>query len=263
MDRKYIEAEHIVDRYLSGDLTVREAREFEQYCHDHPEALKAMPIPVRLKTRLSRRPARTARRACSRRFPPARPTLRWKLPTKASTSRKSSASTRAGRASVATARCSSALAFALVAAVAGVIAYAVQANSLSKQIKDMERAAQCDANAGGGKHAGLSRAAGAAASRRQPTLALGWMQPPQWLDLYIDVSEGKYNQFMIRIEKVDERARHAAAARGARFQPRAAPGAQLVRVRTRAITCSRSTATTGAGRRKKSAGYESACSDSC
>ena len=55
MDRKYIEAEHIVDRYLSGDLTVREAREFEQYCHDHPEALKSMPIPVRLKARLSRR----------------------------------------------------------------------------------------------------------------------------------------------------------------------------------------------------------------
>jgi hypothetical protein len=30
------------------------------------------------------------------------------------------------------------------------------------------------------------------------------MQPPQWLDLYINVSEGKYTQFMIRIEKVDE-----------------------------------------------------------
>src|SRR5690349_20919985 len=57
MDRKYSEAEHIVDRYLSGDLSVREAREFEQYCQEHPEALKSMPIPVRLKTRLSRRPA--------------------------------------------------------------------------------------------------------------------------------------------------------------------------------------------------------------
>jgi hypothetical protein len=30
------------------------------------------------------------------------------------------------------------------------------------------------------------------------------MQPPQWLDLYINVSEGKYTQFMIKIEKVDE-----------------------------------------------------------
>ena len=60
MDRKYIEAEHIVDRYLSGDLTVREAREFEEYCNEHPEALKAMPIPVRLKARLARRPSETS-----------------------------------------------------------------------------------------------------------------------------------------------------------------------------------------------------------
>src|SRR5687768_15692105 len=56
MDRKYIENEHIVDRYLSGDLTVREARDFEQFCLDHPQFLSSLPIPVRLKARLSRRP---------------------------------------------------------------------------------------------------------------------------------------------------------------------------------------------------------------
>ena len=60
MDRNYIESEHIVDRYLSGDLTVREAREFEKYCLDHPDVLKSMPIPVRLKARLSRRPVSTS-----------------------------------------------------------------------------------------------------------------------------------------------------------------------------------------------------------
>ena len=56
MDRKYIENEHIVDRYLSGDLTVREARDFEKYCLEHPDFLNEMPIPVRLKARLARRP---------------------------------------------------------------------------------------------------------------------------------------------------------------------------------------------------------------
>ena len=56
MDRKYIEAEHIVDRYLAGDLTVREAREFEKYCLEHPDFLKTLPIPVRLKARLAREP---------------------------------------------------------------------------------------------------------------------------------------------------------------------------------------------------------------
>ena len=37
----------------------------------------------------------------------------------------------------------------------------------------------------------------------QATLALGWISPPQLLDMYVDVSEGKYNQFMVTIEKVD------------------------------------------------------------
>ena len=87
--------------------------------------------------------------------------------------------------------------FALVAAVAGVVAYAVQANSLSKQIRTMERDAEATQMQARGKRAGLSRAAGRGGKPAQATLALGWMQPPQWLDLYIDVSEGKYTQFMI------------------------------------------------------------------
>ena len=37
----------------------------------------------------------------------------------------------------------------------------------------------------------------------QPTLALGWLAPPQLLDMYVDVSEGKYTQFQITIDKVD------------------------------------------------------------
>ena len=56
MDRKYIDNERIVDRYLAGELTVREARDFEKYCLDHPDFLNSMPIPVRLKARLARRP---------------------------------------------------------------------------------------------------------------------------------------------------------------------------------------------------------------
>ncbi len=31
MDRTYIESQQIVARYLSGDLSVREARQFEKY----------------------------------------------------------------------------------------------------------------------------------------------------------------------------------------------------------------------------------------
>jgi hypothetical protein len=37
----------------------------------------------------------------------------------------------------------------------------------------------------------------------QPTVAIGWLTPPQLLDLHIDVSEGKYTQFLITIDKDD------------------------------------------------------------
>jgi hypothetical protein len=37
----------------------------------------------------------------------------------------------------------------------------------------------------------------------QATVAIGWLTPPQLLDLHIDVSEGKYSQFLITIDKED------------------------------------------------------------
>jgi hypothetical protein len=54
MDRTYIESQHIVPRYLSGDLTVREAREFERYCQENPDMLNSLPIPVRVKAKMAR-----------------------------------------------------------------------------------------------------------------------------------------------------------------------------------------------------------------
>ena len=203
MDRKYIEAEHIVDRYLSGDLTVREAREFEQYCHDHPEALKAMPIPVRLKTRLSRRPAADSETGVFKAIPSSATHAALEASDEGFDAEEEEREYSRGQAVGGNRTVFIGLVFALVAAVAGVIAYAVQANSLSKQIRAMEREA---------KATQMQAAGSAAVYRVQPvrgkpakaTLALGWMQPPQWLDLYINVSEGKYTQFMIRIEKVDE-----------------------------------------------------------
>ena len=57
MDSQQIKSERIVERYLTGDLLVREARDFETFCQEHPEALDAMPIPLRLKTLLSIKPS--------------------------------------------------------------------------------------------------------------------------------------------------------------------------------------------------------------
>jgi hypothetical protein len=202
MDRKYIEAEHIVDRYLSGDLTVREAREFEQYCLDHPEALKAMPIPVRLKARLARRPEQDSETGVFRAIPSSATHAALEVADEGfdveeEERRFSSAPAVGGNRTVFIG-----LVFALLASVAGLIAYAVQANSLSKQMRAMERAAkETQMQAAGSTR--VYRVSPVRGKPSQPTLALGWMTPPQWLDLYVDVSAGKYSQFMVTIEKID------------------------------------------------------------
>ncbi len=202
MDRKYIEAEHIVDRYLSGDLTVREAREFEEYCLDHPDALKQMPIPVRLKARLARRPAQDSETGVFKAIPSSATHAALEVSDEGIDEEEQREFSR-GPGGGANRTVFIGMAFALVAAVAGVVAYAIQANSLSKRVRDMERTArEVQMQAAGSTQVyrvGLVRRKPAA-----PTLNLGWLQPPQWLDLYIDVSEGKYNQFMIRVEKVDQ-----------------------------------------------------------
>jgi hypothetical protein len=202
MDRKYIEAEHIVDRYLSGDLTVREAREFEEYCNDHPEALKAMPIPVRLKARLARRPAENSETGVFKAIPSSVTHAALEATEEGfdleEEERQFSSGPRVGGSRAVFIG----LVFALIAAVAGVIAYAVQANSLSKQVRSMERAAHSAQMQAPGTTQNY-RVALVRAKPEAPTLNLGWLQPPQWMNLYIDVSEGKYTQFMITVEKVD------------------------------------------------------------
>ena len=201
MDRKYIDAEHIVDRYLSGDLTVREAREFEEYCHDHPEALKSMPIPVRLKARLARRPAQESETGVFKAIPSSVTHAALQATEEGfdleEERRFSGGSSLGGSRALFIG-----LVFALIAAVAGVVAYAMQANALSKQLRTVERAAKAVQMQAPGSTQNykveLVRAKPAA-----PTLNVGWLTPPQWMNLYIDVSEGKYTQFMITVEKVD------------------------------------------------------------
>lgn len=202
MDRKYIEAEHIVERYLSGDLTVREAREFEQYCLDHPEALKSMPIPVRLKARLARQPAQDSETGVFKAIPSSATHAAIEVSDEGFDAEEeerqfSRVPSIGGNRTVLIG-----LVFALIAAVAGVVAYAVQANSLSKQVRELERAAKATQMQAAGSTR-VYRVQLVRGKPSQPTLALGWMNPPQWMDLYVDVSEGKYNQFMVTVEKVD------------------------------------------------------------
>jgi hypothetical protein len=204
MDLKYIQNEHIVDRYLAGELTVREAREFEQYCLDNPAFLAKLPIPVRLKTRLARKPleasetgmfpaipssaTRAALEANDEGFDADEEDEKWE--------RSRPASSGGNRLVV------MGLAIALIAALGGLVAYGMHAGSLSKKLQDTQRRI---------KVTSMQAPAAAQSYRLQlvnskpagPTLALGWMQPPQMLTLVIDAREETFATYEITIDKSD------------------------------------------------------------
>jgi hypothetical protein len=204
MDKKYIENEHVVDRYLAGELTVREARDFEQYCLEHPEALREMPIPVRLKARLARRPADDSETGVFKAIP-------------SSVTRAALEATDDGfdpdeeREEIQQSRSSGVggsrlmafgLLIALLGALAGTVHYAMKVGTLESKIKQMERAqraVQMQAPSSQAKY----RVQPARARPEQPTVAIGWSTPPQLIDLHIDVTQTKFQQFQITIDKVD------------------------------------------------------------
>lgn len=203
MDRKYIENEHVVDRYLSGELTVREAREFEKFCLDHPQFLSELPIPVRLKTRLARRPVDGSETGVFEALPSSATRAMMDAgddgfdPEEAREEmRRSSSGAGASRAVVI-----GLLAAVLVATGAAVI-YAMQASALTAQLNKSQKeltATQMQAPGSVQKYkVELVRAKPA-----QATLALGWVTPPQLLELVIDASQGKMTQFQITIDKTD------------------------------------------------------------
>jgi hypothetical protein len=94
------------------------------------------------------------------------------------------------------------LAIALVAAVGGLVAYGMHAGSLSKQLQDMQRqikVAEMQAPAGVQKY----RLKLVGSKPAQPTLALGWMQPPQLMELIIDANEERFATYQVTINKAD------------------------------------------------------------
>lgn len=203
MDRNYIDSEHIVERYLAGELTVREAREFEKYCLEHPQFLNGLPIPVRLKARLARRPVEDSETGIFQAIPSstthaAVDATENGLDSDDDDERWQTASNPGGvgRGVV------FGLVFALIAAIGGVIAYGVHANSLAKELKDMKGNLQSTQMQAPGSvqtyRLQLSRAKPSA-----PTVSIGWPNPPQLMDIFVDVTEGKYTTFQVTIDKVD------------------------------------------------------------
>ena len=204
MDRKYIENEHVVDRYLSGDLTVREARDFEQFCLDNPAFLQALPIPVRLKTRLSRRPVEGSETGVFEAIPSSATRAAMEAvedddfdPDEAREEmRRSNFGAGLNRVLVL-----SLLVVSVIAAAAAVI-FGLQVRSLNEQLQGTKQeltATQMQAPGSVQRY----KLQMVKVNPEQPTFALGWLTPPQLLDISIDASEGKITQYQITIDKTD------------------------------------------------------------
>jgi hypothetical protein len=200
MDRTYIESQRIVPRYLSGDLTVREAREFERYCQENPDMLNSLPIPVRVKAKMARKPGDeldssdfdpTATNAAIDAAglddddddEPARGGFRG-LPSESR-------------------RWTVVLGVLLAVSVAGAGALWVRLGALEKQLAASQRAAkslQIRPPGGVQEH----RVKPTATKANAPTVNVGWPDPPQIIDLRLDMSEGRYNTFLLTIDSVSE-----------------------------------------------------------
>jgi hypothetical protein len=206
MDREYIENEHIVDRYLAGELTVREARDFEKYCVEHPELLRTLPIPVRLKARLARRPLAESETGMFRTIPSSATHAAVEANEEGFDPDEDREELRrnygAGSSRIVVTTLVVVLLLALIAALGGLVAYARQAKSVSAQMQEMQRQLKATQVQAPGS-VQTYRVRPVRGRPERATLAPGWLTPPQLLDLRVDVSEGKYSQFQVTIDKAD------------------------------------------------------------
>jgi hypothetical protein len=95
-----------------------------------------------------------------------------------------------------------ALGLGLVIAAGAAVIFGLQARSLSEQLQGTTKeltGTQMQAP-GSVQRYKLQMVKGKPAS---PTFALGWLDPPQLLDISIDATEGKIQQFQITIDKTD------------------------------------------------------------
>jgi hypothetical protein len=206
MDPDSIEQQDIAARYLSGDLTVREAREFEKYCLRHPEVVETLPIPVRLKARLARR--RLMEEESEQ--PPARPVVEPDPAASQATHTQTGLlfddDERTGRFSLTVDR--PAVLYSLIAAVliaAGGIAMLIGRNEdLAGRVELLERTARSLELRAPSSLQALRIVPEPIGPPLEAQVAMRWPDPPQLLELSIDVSEGRYSAFAITIDKVDE-----------------------------------------------------------
>jgi len=212
MDRSYIEANKIVSRYLSGDLTVREAREFERFCAEHPAILESLPIPVRVKAKMQ---IKAAEAATSGEFDPTVQTGAFIRPQFPEHDVPESAgdqldeedeSTEIEAKSIAQRlkemspiTMSLLIALVLMSVLAAV--YWLRSSALQDELAALQRSVKAiQLRPPNSVHE--YRATPVAARPTSPTLAIGYPDPPQLIELRVDMSKGRFNTFLVTVDSV-------------------------------------------------------------
>lgn len=199
MDRAYIDSHDIVDRYLSGDLLVREAREFEKYCLEHPDLLAQLPIPVRLKARLARRPLEDSETGVF----PAIPSTTTLAAVEMAPTPEDDLAAPASYGPTRKQWIFGGVAAAIIVA-GGLVWHFSAIEALEDRVATLTRTAET---------ARLRAPTGVQSYRITPdrqgpqsaaNLNIGWPDPPQLLELRINVTEIRFNAFALTIEKVGE-----------------------------------------------------------
>jgi len=200
MDRAYIESNEVVERYLSGDLLVREARAFEKYCLEHPEFLARLPIPVRLKTRLAKRPFEDSETGMF----PAIPSTATREAAEMSDEVDDDLAPVESERSEGRGRQLALLLVAVLVA-GGAIAYHLMAvQKLQNQIASMSTSAETARLKPPSGIQSYKLSLGTQGPQSAPAVQVGWPEPPQLLELRIDATEARFNSFSVTIEKAGE-----------------------------------------------------------
>jgi hypothetical protein len=201
MDRTYIESQQIVARYLSGDLTVREARQFEKYCLENPEWVKSQPIPVRLKAKMIRKPGEELDAADLESMPSNTAIEAAQLDTDDDDEVENEVASEFGALPPKARRWIRLMGFALAAAVVSVIGALLYANSLSEKLN----AAQSTAKEYRLRAPGSTREYRIKLSPTPPSspaVSVGWPDSPELMELRIDMTDGRYNTFLVTVSSV-------------------------------------------------------------
>lgn len=204
MDRDQIKAERVVERYLTGDLLVREARDFERFCLEHPAVLETLAIPARLKARLSIKPFDGTDTAVFPAIPSSvtRIAAATGLRTLAPDADKQAADDEVDEQPQGSGKFSKLLLALLILSLAGVAMLFWQSQAQQTEIKKLSVAARAlKIQAPGALQTLRIVPSDTLPDHAQAAVSLN---QAQMLDIRLDVSGTGFNNFALTIDKVDE-----------------------------------------------------------